>query len=105
KSVCEAVGGFDADHLKVAFNDVDLCIKIREAGYRNVYTPWARLKHHESASRGTDLSPEKAARFRAEVETMLGRWGEVLKHEPAYNPNLTLTGEDFSLAWPPRLSN
>ena len=105
KSVCEAVGGFDADHLKVAFNDVDLCIKIREAGYRNVYTPWACLKHHESASRGTDESPEKAARFRAEVETMSRRWGEILKHDPAYNPNLTLAGEDFSLAWPPRTPN
>jgi GT2 family glycosyltransferase len=103
KSVCEEVGGFDAERLKVAFNDVDLCIKVREAGYRNVYTPYARLKHHESASRGSDQSPEKAARFKAEVDTMLQRWGQLLEQDPAYNPNLTLSGEDFSLAWPPRL--
>nr|WP_298056629.1 glycosyltransferase [uncultured Halomonas sp.] len=97
KAVFEEVGGLNEEHLTVAFNDVDLCIKIREAGYRNLWTPYAELYHHESVSRGQDDNPKKRARATAEVEYMRRTWGEILYQDPAYNPNLTLTHEDFSL--------
>ncbi|MDT8406306.1 MAG: glycosyltransferase [Methylococcales bacterium] len=102
KSVFTEVGGFEQQHLAVAFNDVDLCLRISEAGYRNVWTPFARLYHHESATRGYEDNPEKQARFQGEIDYMRQRWGQGLLLDPAYNPNLTLDREDFSLAWPPR---
>ena len=102
-SVYAEVGGLDAEHLAVAFNDVDFCLKVRDAGYRNVWTPFATLKHHESLSRGAETTPEKQARFTREVETMRHRWGAVLDSDPFYSPNLTLEREDQSLAFPPRL--
>lgn len=98
----EAVGGLNEQELKVAFNDVDFCLRLREAGLRNVWTPYAELFHHESATRGQDLSPERQARFNREVRYMLERWNGLLQNDPAYNPNLTLGADDFSLAWPPR---
>lgn len=97
------VGGLDAEHLAVAFNDVDLCLKVRKAGYRNVWTPFACLKHHESLSRGAETTPEKQARFNHEVAVMKARWGALLEADPFYSPNLTLDREDHSLAFPPRL--
>lgn len=102
KAVYEQVGGLDEQALAVAFNDVDFCLKVRAAGYRNLWTPFAEFYHHESATRGDDDTSEKAGRFRFEVETMLRRWGPILRQDPAYNPNLTLEHEDFSLASPPR---
>lgn len=96
-----AVGGLDEINLKVAFNDVDFCIRLRELGLRNVWTPYAELFHHESATRGNDVQPEKQSRFQSEVRYMLARWKDVLQRDPAYNPNLTLEHEDFSLACPP----
>ncbi|WP_307658913.1 glycosyltransferase family 2 protein [Variovorax paradoxus] len=98
-----AVNGLDEENLKVAFNDVDFCLRLREAGYRNVWTPYAELFHHESATRGIDSTPEKQERFSREVNFMLARWGSLLNADPAYNPNLTLLADDFSYAWPPRL--
>lgn len=98
KNVFEEVGGFDAKELAVAFNDVDLCLKIREAGYRVVYTPYAELLHHESASRGYENSPEKQRRFEQEVQVMKQRWGNRLANDPFYNPNLSLDDERFELA-------
>lgn len=98
----EAVGGLDEVNLKVAFNDVDFCLRLRESGLRNVWTPYAELFHHESATRGEDVQPEKRARFVAEVDYMMAHWAEALRRDPAYNPNLTLLHEDFSLAWPPQ---
>jgi glycosyltransferase involved in cell wall biosynthesis len=97
------VGGMDDVNLAVAFNDVDFCLKLLEAGYRNVWTPHAELYHHESASRGEDRTPEQQRRFRSEVEYMQRRWGHLLTHDRAYNPNLTLDRDDFSLAFPPRV--
>jgi glycosyltransferase involved in cell wall biosynthesis len=96
-----AVNGLNEAELKVAFNDVDFCLRLREAGLRNVWTPYAELFHHESATRGEDTNPEKQQRFAGEVRYMMKRWGDALTHDPAYNPNLTLVHEDFSLAWPP----
>jgi len=103
KEVFFQAGGLDADHLPVAFNDVDLCLKIREAGWRVVWTPFAELIHHESASRGQDESPEKQARFASEIAFMKSKWGDKLLQDPHYSPNLTLDDEIFSLAFPPRL--
>jgi glycosyltransferase involved in cell wall biosynthesis len=103
KSIYQKVGGLDESNLKVAFNDVDLCLRVREAGHRNIWTPFAELYHHESATRGIEDTPEKQIRFREEVCYMQKRWAETLFTDPAYNPNLTLEREDFSLAWPPRV--
>lgn len=95
KSVFEEVGGLDAVNLKVAFNDVDFCLKLLKAGYRNVFTPHALLYHHESLSRGHDDTPEKKAIFEREFAYMKTFWGQI--PDPAYNPNLSLEFEDFSL--------
>ena len=105
KEIYTAVGGFDSENLPIAFNDVDFCLRVKEAGYRNVFTPYALLYHHESASRGQENTPEKQARFNREVRYMKDRWGEKLKTDPAYNPNLTLEYHDFRLAWPPRMED
>lgn len=90
-------GGLDEVHLPVAFNDIDLCLRLCEAGYRNLYTPYAKLYHHESMSRGRDDTPEKHARYRSEFDYMRKRWGDRLQRDSAYNSNLTLDLENFSL--------
>lgn len=95
------VGGLD-EALPVAFNDVDLCLRLRAAGYRNVWTPHAVLVHAESASRGLDTDPERRARLQREAAFMRARWGALLDDDPAYNPNLSLEGEAFALAATPR---
>lgn len=97
KSVFEEVGGLNEEHLAIAFNDVDLCLKVREVGYRNLWTPYAELYHHESVSRGADDNSAKRARANAEAQYMRDTWGRALDTDPAYNPNLTLIHEDFSL--------
>jgi len=98
KSVFDEVDGF-SEELSHAFNDVDLCLKVREKGYLVVYTPFARAYHHESFSRGLETSGKKRERFKREIRFMQGRWGKVLRQgDPYYNPNLTLVKEDFSLA-------
>jgi glycosyltransferase involved in cell wall biosynthesis len=102
KSTYLEVGGLNEDELKIAYNDVDFCLKVREAGYRNVWTPYAELYHHESATRGYEDTPEKMARFTRESNYMINRWGESLLWDPYYNQNLSLTHNDFSLGWPPR---
>jgi O-antigen biosynthesis protein len=102
KDVFEEVGGLDEEHLAVAFNDVDLCLKVRDAGYYIVWTPHAELYHLESASRGSDMEPEKLARFMREIRYMNDRWGGGLMRDPFYNPNLTLDAVDYGLAFPPR---
>ncbi len=103
KSIWMDVGGMD-EHLPVAYNDVDLCLRIQERGLRNVWVPSALLYHHESKTRGSDLthSHAKKARFIREHAYMQWRWGALLRADPAYNPNLTLHKEDFSLTKVPR---
>ena len=97
KSVFLEVGGLDEVDLRVAFNDVDFCLKVRAAGYDNVWTPWAELYHHESKSRGLEDTPEKIKRFQGEVAAMKLRWGRQLRHDPAYSQNLTLMAENFAI--------
>ncbi len=93
-----SVGGLNDSDLKVAFNDVDFCLKVAALGFKNVWTPYALLYHHESISRGHDNTPEKKNRFINEAVYMQDRWGKQLMQDPAYNCNLTLAHEDFSMA-------
>jgi len=95
------VGGFD-ENLAVTFNDIDFCLRLREAGYWIVWTPHAELIHHESASRGLDDTTLKQGRFLAEVAYMKSKWGDTLQRDPFYNPNLSLDENLFTLAFPPR---
>ena len=97
------LGGFD-ENLAVTFNDIDFCLRLREAGYRIVWTPHAELIHHESISRGFDDSGPKQMRFLAETEYMKSKWGDLLQRDPFYNPNLSLGEDLFTLAFPPRTS-
>lgn len=94
RELYEAVGGLD-ENLAVAFNDVDFCLKVRDAGYRNLYTPYAKLIHHESISRGHDDTSKKHALFLKEFGYIKDKWGDKLKNDPAYNPNLTHNFENF----------
>ncbi len=101
RSVWDEVGGMDAEHLAVAFNDVDLCLKIRAAAYDIVWTPFAELFHHESASRGSDLSPQAAQRFGGEVQVMRERWGTVLDNDPFYGGMFDRGHANYRPAAPP----
>lgn len=101
RSTWDAMGGLDTG-LQVAFNDVDFCLRVADAGYRNLWSPNAQLYHHESASRGYEDTPEKKDRFKREVDFMLLRWGDALSRDPSYSPNLSLTAEPFTLGFPPR---
>ncbi|MDB5028566.1 MAG: putative glycosyltransferase [Candidatus Eremiobacteraeota bacterium] len=96
RAVFDEVGGFD-EQLAIAFNDVDLCLRIQAAGYRNVYLPHAVLYHHESKSRGYEDTPAKMARFLAEQRLMRERWRTGEADDPHYNPNLTLVTEDYAI--------
>ena len=102
KVLFEQVGGLNDQELAIGFNDVDFCLKLVEAGYRNVWTPYAELIHHESATRGQDNSPQKQRRAEKELRYMRQRWGDKLHIDPAYNPNLSDGHDYMSLAWPPR---
>ena len=103
RSVYQQLGGLDEHNLTVAFNDVDFCLRIREAGYRVIYTPYAELYHYESVSRGKDDNPEKRARAKREVQYMRERWSEVIARDPFYNPNLNYARPDFTLGKYPRI--
>jgi O-antigen biosynthesis protein len=99
----EVIGGFD-ETLPVAFNDVDLCIKIRLTGARIVWTPSVEMYHHESLSLGHHDSPRRRDQFQRDIKTIRERWKDVLDADPCYNPNLSLArASAFFLAWPPRL--
>jgi glycosyltransferase involved in cell wall biosynthesis len=97
KAIYQQVGGMDEVNLKVAFNDVDLCLKLVAQGHAVIWTPGAELYHHESASRGTDASPDKAARFSREVAWVTRQWGKELAADAAYNRNLSLNSPGFRL--------
>ena len=103
RTLWNRLGGLDEEHLAVAYNDIDLCLKAREAGLRVVLAPHAVLHHHESVSRGYDDDPIRRTRLAAEVATMEQRWGDSLHADPAYSPNLSLHGNGFSPAPEPRV--
>ncbi|MDL5039210.1 glycosyltransferase [Comamonas sp. Y6] len=104
KSIYDEVRGLNEEDLIVGLNDIDLCLRFIEKGYRNVWTPNALLYHHESASRGLDCTPEKLIRLQREIAYIRRRWGKFFEAgDPAYSPNLTAHKENMSLAWPPRI--
>jgi len=86
RSVFMSVGGFDED-LAICYNDVDLCLRLKDKGYSIIYTPYAELYHHESASRGNSVDLHEA-------EYMLSKWGSIIKKDPNYSPNLSLESYD-----------
>ena len=103
KKIYRQIGGMNENELKVAFNDVDFCLKIRAAGHRIVLTPYAELYHHESVSRGLEDTAEKRDRFRGEMMWMRNKWGDALDADPYFNPNLSLDQETPTFAIPPRV--
>lgn len=97
KTVFMEVGGMDTE-LKIAFNDVDFCLRVKEAGYKIIYNPFSIWYHDESKTRGAEDTPEKIERFRGEIEYFQRRWANFLyRGDPSYNPNLALDRHDFSL--------
>jgi glycosyltransferase involved in cell wall biosynthesis len=102
RDVFEKVNGLNEKDLTVAFNDVDLCLKIRDKGLLIVWTPFAELYHLESISRGLDTDPDKVERFRKECEYIKDNWDHVIKNDPYFNPNFSLDIENYELAFPPR---
>jgi GT2 family glycosyltransferase len=104
KSVFFEVGGFDEENLPVAFNGVDLCLRIREAGYTNIVTPFAELTHHESATQGLDPVGGQHAELQKEYAYMRERWGSALLRDPYFNPNLSLESTNPRFAESPRIS-
>lgn len=97
KTLFMEVGGLNEKDLKVAFNDVDLCLKVQALGYRNVWTPWAELYHYESLSRGQDDTKQKRQRLTTEVNYMKRTWHTTALVDPFYSQYLTKLREDFSL--------
>jgi glycosyltransferase involved in cell wall biosynthesis len=99
KSIYEEVNGMDEVRFKVAYNDVDFCLRVLEKGYLNIFTPFAQMYHHESISGGYETTPEKIARFQKEKDALSKRHNAILtKGDPYYNPNLTHDKENFSIA-------
>ncbi len=102
KAIYEAVGGLDEVNLTVAYNDIDFCLKVRDAGYLNVWTPFAELYHFEGKSRGIEDNPQKVRRFNDEVAFIKRQWGHLLTADPYYSPNFSLDHQSFVLAFLPR---
>jgi O-antigen biosynthesis protein len=96
REVLEAIGGFD-EELVVAYNDVDLCLKMVAKGYRNVYLPHVVLYHHESKSRGYEDTPQKQERLRREANIIKSRWQKFIDNDHCYSPNLTRDFADYSI--------
>jgi GT2 family glycosyltransferase len=93
--VFQGVGGFDETDLSVAYNDVDLCLKLRRAGFKVIYCPYVVAEHHESVSRGDDMNDVHLGRFVYEEQVMLTRWGPEIRNDPFYNPNFSNAGGLF----------
>jgi glycosyltransferase involved in cell wall biosynthesis/SAM-dependent methyltransferase len=103
KDIYSSVGGLNEQELTVAYNDVDFCLRLIKRGLRNVWSPHAELYHHESATRGYELTPEKRQRFSQEQAFMRRSWPEYMIHDPAYSPNHSRDQGDFALSFPPRI--
>ena len=97
KTTWDELGGFNDKNLKVAYNDVDFCLKAREAGLRILLEPKVKIIHHESASRGVEQEVFRNHRLQKEILYMKERWGEFLFLDPTSSPNLLLTEEGLSL--------
>lgn len=97
RELYKQVGGLDETNFAVAYNDIDFCLKIRQLGKRIVYTPFSRLYHYESKSRGYEDTPEKKARHDKEKEYLQDKWGDFLQKDPYYNINFSLEDQLFTL--------
>lgn len=97
KKLYQEVNGLNDKNLKVAFNDVDFCLKVTKKGFRNLWTPYVELYHHESLSRGKDDNSKKIKRFNLEVEYMKENWSTYIHRDNYYNRNLTLKHVNFSI--------
>jgi len=98
RSIYDEVNGLNAIEFKVAYNDVDFSLRVREKGYLNIFTPYAEMYHYESISRGEETTPEQIARFQSEKDALYDRHKYILDNgDPYYNPSLTHDKEDFSL--------
>ncbi|MBT2187504.1 glycosyltransferase family 2 protein [Sphingobium nicotianae] len=95
KAKFETVGGLDAEGFKVAFNDVDFCLMLERAGWRNVYVPHSVLIHHESKSRGKDDNPAKRSRYLKELDLLQTRWDTIGFHDPLHHPHLDRASETY----------
>jgi glycosyltransferase involved in cell wall biosynthesis len=100
----EEVGGFCEDHFTGVFGDVDLCLRLHEAGWRTAWNPHAELIRHVNRDDTGPLEGTDAVRFDRDIRYLRQRWGGWVMNDPAYNPNLSLAHESLSLAWPPRTS-
>jgi GT2 family glycosyltransferase len=100
----EEVGGFSEEHFTGLFGDVDLCLRLNEAGWRTGWTPNAEIFHHELPEDGRAADGANAVRFDRDLRYLQQRWGKWMEDDPSYNPNLSLAHESLSLAWPPRRS-
>jgi O-antigen biosynthesis protein len=98
RDLFEKVGGFD-EQLSVAYNDVDLCLKILQHGYYNVYLPHVVLYHHELKSWANEATSTKQSQYQQEAEIIKKRWGKIIENDPCYSPNLTRDREDYSWRW------
>jgi len=101
KKIFDDLAGFD-ETLPSNFNDVDFCLRLRKRGWQIIWTPYADLIHHESASRGRDSGLAEQTVWLGEAADMQKRWGEQLRRDPFYSPNFSQTLA-FTLAWPPRI--
>jgi len=100
KNKYEEVGGLE-EKYRIAFNDVDFCLKLRDAGYYNIYTPHVELYHHESVSVGTIIDGTRDIKeFKKEIDLLNSRWREWILNDPFYNKNLSLVVADFSIRIP-----
>jgi O-antigen biosynthesis protein len=102
KELYETIGGLDAKNLPVSYNDVDLCLRIREHGRRVIWTPFAELYHLESASRGYVQTPDRIAETKREIDYMRSRWGCLLDNDRFYNTNFDRLDHSFQLKFPAR---
>jgi GT2 family glycosyltransferase len=102
KRAFDEIGGFDEINLSVNYNDVDLCLRLRQLGLQIIWTPYAELIHHESSTRGRFPTLEKVAQPLQEAAYMQKRWGSQLLNDPFYSPNFSLQLPGFELASPPR---
>ncbi len=98
KKLFDKIGGLDEQHLSVAFNDVDLCLKVRAQGFDVTWTPKVQLNHHESVSRGLDETEAKAKRFAAEIQYMRFHWGDFLDQDCAWHPIFDLQNDHWEIA-------
>lgn len=104
RELFKKVGGFDAKTFAVSYNDVDLCLRLNAEGFRTFWTPFAELYHYQSASLGKPKSDARVEQFESEAKAFRDRWASIIAEDPCYSPNLTERLEDFSLAFPPRIS-